>query len=189
MKKIILVFLLFCFCASSVSAINASFTAVQTGSNIVCTSTSTGTITRYKWSVTLNNSIVGTTGWVSESAVTSYTYTFQDGGWVQFELCVGNSTTYTCATKSLGYVTGLKDKYPCEHYKSRKLCEDAGYYWYNNSCNCKDEILPWNVKKPLQGADDGDGEFEIRIGEYKVNATIMIIIGIVLLLLIFNRRK
>lgn len=188
MKKIIIVLFLFCIIASTCSALSANFTISQNGSNIICTSTSTGNITKYRWSVMLNNSLVGTTGWVNDNNVSSYTFTFQDGGWVIIELCIGNATSTSCTSKSLGFISGLKDKYPPEHYKNCKLCEDAGYYWYNNSCHEEPETLPWNIEKPLMGAEKKEKEYTIYFGEYSIDIRLLIVLVFIIGLIVFGKR-
>lgn len=190
MKKIILIILVFCFLANSVGAISASFDTVQTGSNITCTSTSSGTnITGYKWTITMDSSTVGSTGWTNDTNMNTYTFTLPDGGQVKIELCVRNNSDSSCVQKGLGYITGVKDLYPPEHYQNCKLCEEAGYYWYNDSCHKKAETLPWNVKKPLQGAQE-EGEQEVEFFGYSVDSRLLIVFVIVIvIILVFRGRK
>jgi len=187
MKKIIFAFLIFCFIANSVSALSSSFTTSQTGSNIVCTSTSSGIITGYKWTIAVDGEDVGSTGWTNDSNMNTYTFTLPDGGQVEIELCVRDGSSVSCAQKGLGYITGVKDKYPPDHYQNCKLCEDAGYYWYNNSCHKEPETLPWNVKKPLQGAEEK--KYEVEVFGYQVDSRLLVVfVAIIILILIFRKK-
>ena len=190
MKKIILLFLILTTVfIPNVSALSASFVTTERGANIICTSTSTGSITGYKWTVTVNESDVGTTGWVYETAVETYTVTIPSGGYITIQLCVTDGSSEICAQKGLGKISGYKDKYNPSHYKNCKQCEDIGYYWYNDSCHLEPETLPWNEKKILPSAGE-HLEHEIEILGYTVDSRILFVfLAVIIIMIIYYIRR
>ena len=71
-----------------------------------------------------------------------------------------------------------KDIYDPDYYNVKRVCEDAGYYWYDDCCNEKPGTLPWNEKEPLPEAGGHDC-YTIKIGEWRIHWFYFLIAGMV----------
>jgi len=177
---------------TTIEALQADFTYVIDGCNIICTSTSTGPPTSYMWEVSNDGVIFGSTGWINDSSGINQIFTYPDGGNICVRLSVKKGSSVDSIMKCIGSMPGNnKDKYPPEYYHNCKACEDAGYYWYNDSCHNTPKPLPWNVPKPLPEAKKSKDIYQISLGGWKIDFRILVVILIVigLLWIVFSKRK
>ena len=123
----------------------ADFTMSISGTNVYCTSTSTGTnaSTEYKWEIYNDECIIGITEF--DEDITSYIYTIENGGIYYIKLYTRYGNDVTSLTKSTGKISISKDKLDPEQYLSKSSCKDAGYHWYQGTCHECSEPYPWNV--------------------------------------------
>jgi len=178
--------------SQSAMALTADFTYSVGGANISCTSTSTGNITGYKWEISNDGVIFGSTSWINDSSGINQMFTYPDGGNICIILYIKNGSSVDFKMKCIGSMPGNnKDKYPAEEYYNCKACEDASYYWYNDSCHDTPKVLPWNVKNPLPEASISTSAYQINLGGW--NGDIRILIGILicvgLIWVVFGKKK
>jgi len=171
--------------------LKVNFIYVIDGANIICTSTSTGPPESYKWEISNDGVIFGSTGWINDSSGIEQIFTFPDGGNICIKLYVKGRTQTDWIMKCTDFMGSNKDIYPADEYYNCKACEDAGYYWYNDSCHNTPKPLPWNVPKPLPEAEKPKDIYQINLGGWKIDLRILIVILIVigLLWIVFSKRK
>lgn len=194
MKKILILIIVFTLLSMSQSAmaLTANFTYSVSGANISCTNTSTGNVTGYKWEISNDGVIFGSTDWINDSSGNSQIFTYPNGGNICIILYVKNGSAIDFIMKCIGSMPGNnKDKYPAEEYYNCKACEDIGYYWYNNSCHNTLKILPWNVKNPLPEASMPVNVYQVNLGKLNVDLRLVfvVLIGIGLLWIAFGKKK
>lgn len=187
MKKTttMLILFLLIFTTSVATALpTANFNFTISGINIHCTSTSTqtSTIDAYKWEITQDGVIIGSTGWITDTNNGStYDYTVQDGGQYQIGLCVKNQSYTDCVIKTTEIIQENKDKLNPEDYNECTSCQQNGYYWYNNRCNREPQLMQGVEKKPLPEAGTHK-QYSIRLGEYELNTGFILLIFFIALI-------
>jgi len=177
---------------NTTTLLNANFVYIVEGANIICTSTSTGPPTSYMWEASNDGVIFGSTGWINDSSGIDQIFTYPEGGNICIRLFVKKGLFSDSIMKCIGSMPdNNKDKYLADEYHSCKACEDAGYYWYNDSCHDTPKPLPWNEKKPLPEAKEREDTYSINLGGWKVDIRVLIciLISVALLWFIFSKRK
>lgn len=169
--------------------LKAEFTYVIDGSNIICTSTSTGSPSGYKWDTSVDGMVFGTTGWINDSTGITQTFSFPDGGIYFVKLFVTARNDTDWIMKSIGPMDSVKDIYPPENYKSCKNCEDAGYYWYDDSCHDEPETLPWNEKPEPPGVQPEGPSIAIFGWNIPPEFLLFFILGLILIIFFVKKKK
>lgn len=171
--------------------LKADFSYIVTGANIHCTSISSGPPESYKWEISNDSVIFGTTDWINDTSGINQIFTYPDGGTICIKLYVTGFNQSDWIMKCIGSMNSSKDIYPPEKYYNCKACEDAGYYWYNNSCHEKPKTDPWNEKTDLPEAKIPTDIYMINLGEWKIDSRFLLVIFILglLVLLVFKRNK
>jgi hypothetical protein len=171
----------------------ADFSLTIEGSSIICTSIDKCmyTIDKYRWNITSNEVSIGSTGWIADPSGVNHIFTIDETNTYLITHCINTSQGEYCITKGTDILYPEKDKYDAEFYKNCKSCEDAGYYWYDDSCHEDDEPLPWNVKEELPEAKEKKDP-EIDFLGYKVDIRLIlffIIIGVIIVVVLNKKKK
>lgn len=188
---IIIVFLFFCSSLATAVPV-AHFTYTINGSSITCTSTSTGA-TCYSWNISVDGVGSGDTGWICDNSSKIFIYTVQRTCQIQITHGAKNSTTSDFTTMGLGYITVAVDHPTYQNSTNRALCEDNGYYWYQDTdgvsrCHKDPETLPWNERKAPPQA--GYPSFpSIRFGYFKLTLDGIIFFVIVIFIFLYVLSK
>ena len=196
MKKTVIILLIICqFLALSlyVSAADpiASFNYTISGAKITCTSTSqnTNNSTQYQWQISTDGVHYSSTEWLIGDNGTTYLFTHPDGGHIRIQLTVKYNNYTHSVEKVTNNLDPSKDHYEPDEYHNCKACEDAGYFWYDDSCHDDPKPRPWNVKDDYPEAGPEDG-FTVEFGGWNVDLTFFVVIGIIILAgIVFNKNK